>query len=105
MVELRLEPALEITLFLFIGERGGTCLIEDPAGPGDIFLFEKQLDRAQLRAIVPLLVAEQLRINPERFLRTLQSPERFGTAEHRRGSERRTTLRRNFLVKNESLRP
>src|SRR5881628_2206934 len=65
MVELRLEPALEITLFLFIREQGWTRLVENAARPRDIVLFEKQLDRAQLRAIVPLLVAEQLRINLE----------------------------------------
>ena len=105
MIELRLEPALEITLLFLIAERGRPRFVEDPARAGHVVLFEEQLDRAQLGAIVPLHVAQEQRICPKRFIGTLQSPQRLGLPKQRRGSERRRILGRDFLVKGERFRP
>ena len=59
MIELRLEPALQITLFLFIAQRRRTRLVENPASPDIISLLQQQLDRPQLRAVAPLRIAQE----------------------------------------------
>ena len=81
MIQLRLEPALQITLLLFVAERRRTRFVENAAGAGVIAFIEEQLARTQLSAVVPNRIAQEEREGLESFIETLQSPERFGLAE------------------------
>ena len=59
MVELRFEPALEITFLFLVGQRGRAGFVENAARARVIAFLQKQLDRAQLGAVGPLRVAQQ----------------------------------------------
>src|SRR5688572_3405596 len=105
VIELRLEPSLQITFLFLVAESGRTRLIEQSARPSVVPLVEQQLDGTQLRPIIPLRIGKKRRQHLQRFVPPLQGPQRFRLPEEGGRSKRRCPFRANLLVKRKRLIP